>query len=230
MAINGYIGRPGSGKSYALTREVLRQADRGHLCFTNWSVAHPNVYRYTEDQLLDLPPGKIFIDEAHLWFPARGALALPPSWLAMLSQTRKSGWDLYWCTQHERRIDSVIKDVTTWMYLCSSWFRIQSATGPRPLFFMTEQYEPEYFRRKGHREAREIFLFDQRVATAYDTMERLQVASHTEKSTDRYAAQSKTYAEKLGSAAAARRRPPIQPQKLPSNLDLSAFKDLGGSS
>lgn len=196
--IEGYIGRPGSGKTYTLTERVLREADRGARCFTNWDVAHENVWRYREDQLLDLPPGKIFVDEAHLWFPARQALNLPPSWLAMLSQTRKAGWDLFWCAQHETRVDRVLRDVTSWMYLCTSWFQIDG----HPLLFETQQWEPENFRKRALREGHQFRLFNQRVADAYDTFERLSVAAHTEKSTDRYAATSKTYRSKIGSKVA----------------------------
>lgn len=197
--IEGFIGRPGSGKSYSLTRRVLLEADRGHLVFTNWDVAYKNVYRYREDQLLDLPAGKIFVDEAHLWFPARQALNLPPSWLAMLSQTRKSGWDLYWCAQHETRVDRALRDVTNWMHLCTSWF----TSNGHPLLFRQETWEPESFRKKKLREASKWFLFDQRVATAYDTFERLHVAQHTESRTDRYAAKSKAYANDYSARAGA---------------------------
>lgn len=193
--IEGYIGRPGSGKSYSLTARVIREAERGNRCFTNWDVVHPNVWRFREDQLLDLPPGKIFVDEAHLWFPARQALNLPPSWLAMLSQTRKAGWDLFWCAQHESRVDRVLRDVTSWMYLCSAWFQVDG----HPLFFKTEQYEPENFRKAAKREGTTWRRFDPKVAAAYNTFERLTVAAHTEKKTDQYAAASSTFTERYAS-------------------------------
>jgi hypothetical protein len=197
--IEGFIGRPGSGKSYALTARVLREAARGHTCFTNWDVVADNVWRFREDQLLDLPPGKIFVDEAHLWFPARQALNLPPSWMAMLSQTRKSGWDLYWCAQHETRVDRALRDVTSWMHLCTSWFSMDG----HPLLFSQETYEPEYFRQRKKREARKWFLFKQGIASAYDTYERLTVAEHTEDlSRDRYARKSSTYKTNYSSRAA----------------------------
>lgn len=193
--IEGYIGRPGSGKSYALTKRVLVEADRGNRCFTNWDVSHENVWRFREDQLLDLPPGKIFMDEAHLWFPARQALHLPPSWLAMLSQTRKSGWDLFWCAQHETRVDRALRDVTSWMHLCSAWFSVNG----HPLVFRTETWEPEYFRKAGHKMLTKWSLFDQNVADAYDTFERLSVAAHTQSDKDRYAKTSRTFQETYAS-------------------------------
>ena len=183
MAIEGYIGRPGSGKTYTLTSRVLREANRGRTVFSNYGINHPNVYRFGAEDLLDLPPGLIVIDEAHLWFSARMSLKLPPSWLAKLSQTRKSGWDLLWCAQHESRVDRVVRDVSDWMWLCSAWFKV----GGHPAFFVSESYEPEYFRKVNRRYTRKVSMFDPKVAAAYDTYESLTVARHAKREEDVYA-------------------------------------------
>lgn len=184
--IEGYIGRPGSGKSYTLTERALREANRGRTVFTNYGLIHENVWTFTPDQLLDLPPGLIVIDEAHLWFPARMSLKLPPSWLAMLSQTRKNGWDLLWCAQHEARVDRVLRDVSSYLWLCSSWFKADG----HPLFFVAESYEPEFFRKPQRRMTRRLRRFDPKVAAAYDTYESLTVAKHATRDDDVYAAAS----------------------------------------
>lgn len=186
--IEGLIGRPGSGKSYELTRRVLAAADRDRLVFTNYAVAHPNVYMFQPDQLLDLPPGLVVIDEAHLWFPARMALKLPMSWLAGMSQTRKKGWDMLWCAQHESRIDRMVRDVTSWMWLCSAW----GSAGGHPILFSRTSWEPEYFRKPKRQMSRSMSLFSKRVAEAYNTHESLTQAEHTIDAKDVYAkAQSK---------------------------------------
>lgn len=182
--IEGLIGRPGSGKSYELTRRVLAAADQDRLVFCNYAVSHPNVYMFEPDQLMDLPPGLIVIDEAHLWFPARMSLKLPMSWLAGMSQTRKKGWDLLWAAQHESRIDRVVRDVTSWMWLNSAWF---SHNG-HPVLFAASSWEPEFFRRPDKRFTRSFRFFDRRVANAYNTFETLTQAEHTKSGTDLYAA------------------------------------------
>lgn len=184
--IEGLIGRPGSGKSYELTRRVLEAADRDRIVFTNYAVSHPNVYLFSPDQLMDLPPGLVVIDEAHLWFPARMALQLPMSWLAGMSQTRKAGWDLLWAAQHENRVDKVVRDVTSWMWLCSAWF---SHNG-HPVLFSRSSWEPEKFRRPQERYTRSFSLFSSRVASAYNTFESLTQAEHTTKKEDAYAKRS----------------------------------------
>lgn len=187
VAIEGYIGRPGSGKSYTLTDRAIQEARRGHQVFANYSIQYDGpggdkIWRFAPQDLLDLPPGFIVIDEAHLWFPARMALRLPPSWLAMLSQTRKNGWNLLYAAQHEARVDRVLRDVSSHMWLCSSWFKLDA----HPLLFVAECYEPEYFRRKKHRLLRKIRMFNQQVADSYDTFERLVVAEHAQSDTDAY--------------------------------------------
>lgn len=193
--IEGYIGRPGSGKSYTLTERVLTEARRGRQVFTNYALAADNVWYFTPDQLMDLPPGLIVIDEAHLWFPARMALRLPPSWLAMLSQTRKNGWDLIWAAQHETRVDRVLRDVTSWLWLCSAWFRWEG----HPAVFVSQSYEPEFFRQSGKVMTRNVRLFSPKVAAAYDTHERLVVAEHAQRDDDTYANKSKAAARRNAS-------------------------------
>lgn len=172
--IEGYIGRPGSGKSYTLTERAIQHARRGRQVFANYAIDEPNCWTFRPVDLLDLPPGLIVIDEAHLWFPARMALKLPPEWLAMLSQTRKNGWDMFWAAQHENRVDRVLRDVSNWMWLCDGWFQSQG----HPLFFEAKQYEPERFRKNKQWVSRRFKLFNQRIASAYDTYQRLDVADH----------------------------------------------------
>lgn len=180
--IEGYIGRPGSGKTYTLTERVLRALDRGgREVFCNYAVE--GAWLFGPDDLLDLPPGLIVIDEAHLWFPARQALRLPPSWLAMVSQTRKNGWDILWAAQHENRVDRAVRDVSSWQWLCSAWF--QSAG--HPLLFKASSWEPEFFRDPKRKMVTTWRLFSNRVAAAYDTFERIEVARHATSATDAYA-------------------------------------------
>jgi len=182
------IGRPGSGKSFELTARVLEAADRGRLVFTNYPVVHPNVYLFEPAQLMDLPPGLVVIDEAHLWFPARMSLKLPMSWLAGMSQTRKNGWDMLLAAQHETRLDRAVRDVCSWMWLCRAW----GGGSDHPWLFTASSWEPEFFRRPDRVFTRRWRFFSSRVASAYDTHAKLTQADHTIDAKDPYArAQSK---------------------------------------
>jgi hypothetical protein len=178
--IEGLVGRPGSGKSYTLTEKALRAAKGGRDVFVNYPVA--GCYLFGPEDLLHLPPGLIVIDEAHLWFPARMALRLPPSWLAGLSQTRKNGWDLLWAAQHENRVDRVLRDVTSWQWLCSAWF---SYAG-HPVLFRATSWEPEFFRNPAKKQITTNRIFDPKVAGSYNTLEKLVVAQHATSDKDVY--------------------------------------------
>lgn len=174
--IEGYIGLPGSGKTYTIVDRVLREANDRPV-FSNFHIAHENVTVYKPDDVLDLPPGLIVMDEAHLYMPARGSLQLPMSWLALFSQTRKRGWDLLWSTQHENRVDRVLRDVTNWLWLCEArkWPWDDRGTVRA---FVAKCYSPEGFRRPDGYQYPVTRFFRQRVADAYDTFEQIESAKH----------------------------------------------------
>lgn len=184
MAIEGYVGRPGSGKTYTLVDRALKERAKGRDVFANFAI--DGCWTFAPDQLLDLPPGVIIIDEAHLWFPSRMSLKLPPSWLALMSQTRKRGWDLLWSAQHETRVDRVVRDVSSWIWVCSAWGQMDG----HPVVFRAECYEPETLRDPKKKAFSTTRLFSAKIAAAYDTFERITVAEHAESDQDVYATKS----------------------------------------
>lgn len=183
--IEGFIGRPGSGKTYTLTGHVLRAANSGRRVFCNYPIAHPNVWHFQPQDFVYLPPGLIVVDEIHLWFSARMSLALPPSWWKLLSQTRKRGWDLYWSAQHESRVDRIIRDVTDYMWLCDAFLRING----HPVLFYSRSWEPEKFRspRRRDKSVSRLSLFSSKIANSYDSLGEVQVAKHMQREDDPYA-------------------------------------------
>lgn len=207
--IEGYIGRPGSGKSYTLTARTLEAAKQGRQCFTNFGLKHPNVERITIEDLTDpqMPAGLVVIDEAHLWFDARLSMKLPPSLLMRMSQTRKMGWDLLWCTQDEGNVDKRIKVVTNWMWLCGAW----GGWNGHPIAFTSMCYEPRSFRKKGQHHQRAIRYFDKEVAESYDTLESLQVASHVAALEDAYKRGANNEAGAVRGGRGSRRRVVAEP-------------------
>lgn len=173
--IEGFIGRPGAGKTYIMTKRILKMAEGGRPVYSNYWIDHVNVQPFSPDDLMTLPPGIVVLDEAHLYFPARGAMKLPMSWLGMMSQTRKKGWDIYWTCQHERRVDSVLKDVTNLMWLVRSW----GFLGNGPQWFQARCYEPEDFRRPKKSLFTTYSRFSaQHVGNKYDTFESISEATH----------------------------------------------------
>lgn len=61
------------------------------------------------------------IDELNQWAPAREWQKLGPGVLNRLAYVRKDGIDLHWSAQHERRIDTVPRELTESIMSCSSF-------------------------------------------------------------------------------------------------------------
>lgn len=178
--IVGYMGRPGSGKTYCMTSDATRHILRGRAVFANYHLRGTTFF--TPDQLLDLPPGLVLLDEAHMIFSARNAIRLPPSLLMKMSQTRKSGWDLWWSAQHEKRVDSVLRDVTNIFTLCTPY----GSTAGHPRFFRLRDWEPEMFRQKGKDLWARWVRYRPEIAALYDTFETVATAEHQRSKTDIY--------------------------------------------
>jgi hypothetical protein len=187
VVIEGYIGRPGEGKTYTLVYRALKAHRRYETVYANFVVGVPNLQLLEgPEDLLEIGPGLVLIDEAHLWFPSRLSMKLPPSMLMKLSQTRKAGWDMWWTAQHESRVDRVLRDVTNWMHLSSAWFKRWNPAGDYPLFFTARTWEPERFRKAKKDVGWVIRPYLSRVASAYDTSETLKVAGHVAAQRDYY--------------------------------------------
>jgi hypothetical protein len=181
--IEGFIGSPGAGKTYGLTLRAIQAAKKGRPVFANYEIDHKGIEFFTAEQFASLPAGLVVLDEAHLWFPARRSMRLPSSWLALMSQTRKQGWDVLWSAQHEARVDRVLKDITTWMWLCRQYSFTKT-----PWLFHAKSWEPEYFRKDGP-DGRGPAIwrrFRPEIANAYRTHGRIEVAAHTKDRDDEY--------------------------------------------
>jgi hypothetical protein len=62
----------------------------------------------------------IVLDELNLWAPSRFWATLGIGVLTRFAYTRKDGIRLVWTAQHEARIDKVAREVTDFIYSCSS--------------------------------------------------------------------------------------------------------------
>lgn len=164
--IEGIFGLPGQGKTYEGVRRLLLAADAGRQCFSVTPINHGNVELISYDDLLDpdMPPGLILLDEVHIKLPAGAHFALPHAWLQKLSQTRKSGHDLIYTSQHESRVTKQLRDNTNYGWITNAWFQF----GSHPLMFTARCYEMHKLRQKKPVD-RYLHYFNRRVARAYDT-------------------------------------------------------------
>lgn len=153
--VEGYVGRPGSGKSYSMISRALREAKRkGHKAELFSNIPLVGV-RYTLiesfDELDGCTSGTVLLDELGLWMSSRDSMKLPAGVRAFLAQHRKLGLDLYWTAQHENRVDTIIRELTSILWKCSKWpfgivMRGIDPFDPEQKYgFKREKWSPEVF-------------------------------------------------------------------------------------
>lgn len=186
----GVVGRMGSGKSMFAVRMAYKRLMAGANVASNFSMTFDHLCAVKgcehEDkdtcvsarlasrwrrfvgweQIVELEDCVVIVDEAHLYAPSNKGASFPDDARWKLSMARKYRIDLYWITQHEARVNSVLKDLTNMMFVCNSWFGAA--------VFTAKGYEPENMRRKDKHIQRVIYRFNAKVAKLYNTLEILE--------------------------------------------------------
>ena len=188
VSVEGYIGLPGSGKTYGMTRRGVQAMAAGRTVFSNYGVKGTHVLgawdHANPDPKLSNPPcecgscfvsisdAMILIDEVNLWAPSRYWANLPLALLHRWAQVRKYGIQVIWSAQHEARVDKALREVTGWMWQCEPvllrrWFRYTA-------------FEPSDLRKSMGVKAldQEYVRLRPDIASAYDTFAILGVGSH----------------------------------------------------
>lgn len=129
MASHGIIGREGSGKSFVMASIAGRALDRGWPVFANFYI--DGVTQFTADDMWDLPPGFVLLDEASNWFHSRRWSQTGDQFLDRINQTRKAGWELFVGTQHEANMDSVIRRKLQFGWLLEARWSALTVVDPR---------------------------------------------------------------------------------------------------
>lgn len=172
----GIVGRMGSGKSYMAVRMAYRRLQAGANVCTNFSMRLPDelAARWTQfrgwEDFAVLEDAVVIIDEAQLYAPSNKTLVFPNVARWKLAQARKFGLDVYWISQHEARVNTIIRDLTHMVYVCRAY-----AGGK---FFVAYGYEPEDLRKEGKHIDRQSYRFDLAVGQMYDTLQILDADDH----------------------------------------------------
>jgi hypothetical protein len=179
-----------------MTRKAVKMAPRYEGVVANYELDVPGLRLVTDlGDLLDITAegvtkGRrllVLLDEVHLWLPARQSLKLPPSVMQKLSQTRKSGFDLWWTAQHYGRVDKALRDITNWMWYCTAWrLPFWDFSDSKPRWFVGRCYEPEEFRKRGKHVMKVITKFEMETAKKYDTFGQIKTSSHLQEVKDFY--------------------------------------------
>lgn len=190
IACEGYIGLPGSGKTYALACRGLDAMAAGRRVFSNFGLRgsipievwdHDNIGN-TRDPgppctcgrcFVSISDAVILVDEINLWAPSRMWNAFPMALLMRWAQVRKYRTQILWSAQHEDRVDKAIRELTGYIWECQEstfgrWFHWV----PFVPTFRLKCYAPSDLRKIGARPIQAQGLkLRAGAAGAYDTFE-----------------------------------------------------------
>lgn len=113
--IEAYVGLPGSGKSYSAVRKLLAERKKGRNVYANFHSKYGDWNFCLWDDMRELYNAFVMIDEAHVWFGSRAWKDNMIEDLAYWQQHRKDGIDMVYVTQHETRVDVVLRELTVFI-------------------------------------------------------------------------------------------------------------------
>lgn len=131
MAVHGYVGLPGAGKTYCAVEDALKFARHYKKpLFTNVVVRPPakwglevHIMDDLED-FLDAKDGIVLLDELGTWMPSRLYTKTKADLIMRWAQVRKYRlYEILYTAQTLQRVDSVVRELT-WDVLELQSFRM----------------------------------------------------------------------------------------------------------
>lgn len=168
------VGRRGSGKTLLAAEIGLARMRRGERVYANftlvdWERGLRAGRIHSLMDCLDLQDCTVIIDEANLWTSSRQWAKIPPAVLSSWQQSRKRGLSFVFTSQHEERVDRVIRELCDWVLVCE---RVGLLPKWLPLFRVQWTYLEEVGEvRRGKVSRPEYRWVSQRVFAGYDTRE-----------------------------------------------------------
>jgi hypothetical protein len=161
--ITAFVGLPGSGKSYSMVEQIVKDLKNGRQVYVNqgFEVHGCNTYRNFEEMFVVPPGSSIYVDEAPVYFNSRRWSEFPDALMYRFNQIRKDDLRLYWSAQHESRADVVLRQLTAQFWQCRA---ITSR------IFIRALWAPEDFRKSAEKPLRRQMKFvKKRFFEMYDT-------------------------------------------------------------
>lgn len=204
----GYVGKWGTGKTLVLALDGLAALRAGQDVYATFHLRDPLTGReahYVDpgagvDALYGVRDGVLLIDEVNVVFPSRKWQSAPTDMLYLWAQGRKRSVAVRWTSQTERRVDTVIREVTHEVAQLRVALR---RPGGAPVLVRLSYYEPEDVGAseavKAERRLRSRWrIVRGGVLAAYDTLEAVRPAAHLEAKPKRGAGVSPAAAEDVG--------------------------------
>lgn len=159
--IRGYVGLPGAGKTYTMVEDAWKQfRESPRQIYTNMSGLRCPEAIYVDglDGLLHVSNGLVLFDEIGVSLSSRYWQGVSRDLLMRFAQVRKNGLDLFWTSQHENRVDAVMREITNEYCRCAR-------TGP---LVVRATWLPED---KKNCLSRRVNKLNKQVYELYDTLE-----------------------------------------------------------
>lgn len=169
MPIEGFIGLPGAGKTYAAVRRLarLRRLDPNRSIYSNTPLYLPGEpVRLVEtiEEAYQLEHCHLLLDELHAWLPAAEwqQLGRDKRFLAWATQLRKRDVDLWFTTQDTGLIVKALRELVAFRWELEAYRKLFGG-----LFLIRGYFGARASAQKQF--YRGFFLLNPRLAALYDT-------------------------------------------------------------
>lgn len=162
-----HTGRPGTGKTYNLTRNALKYLKAGEEVYSNYKIFYKgkNLHYWKDPRdLLNLKSGIILMDEAHVYFNSRKWKILPEEFLRLLAQHRKKGLHIEGTVQHVNRLDVVMRE------LIDFWYTYENSY----IFFVRWEFDLDQDKQKKYPLSKRWIIKNKKIYSMYDTLETIE--------------------------------------------------------
>lgn len=176
--INIIVGKPGQGKTYLLTRLAVKFLKLGRVVYSNYFIDLEKlksfgivpedskiVYWISISELVNIKSGVILMDECQVYFNSRNWKNLPERLQYKLQQHRKHGLDIWGAVQNLKRIDTIVRELVSWVYKTKKIFNI----------FILNQFDPEDIDKQTRKSVSfpKIYFLNKKIADCYDTLQEI---------------------------------------------------------
>jgi hypothetical protein len=174
--VEGIVGLPGSGKTYLLAKRGLEDMKKGKIVYANFHLEGAiyfskitEVISVCREKLLkkEKISMTVLIDEINLSFPSRMWSKIPGWVLYFWSQTRKFGLDIYYTSQSLKRVDTVIREITNYVWIVKPFLF--------GFHFASEIQVEDYEKSQKTVYDREWFRIEKKYYSQYNTFEILEL-------------------------------------------------------
>lgn len=139
--IYGIVGYPGSAKTYYASWLALQDIKKGVKVYANYWIEGAELFHDLEKVLMKVymqvkwerkvwldagnprwkfkpTPVTIVIDEINLVCPSRYWYTFNIQLIYFFCQSRKMGLNFYWTSQHQNRVEKVVREITNYIIVC----------------------------------------------------------------------------------------------------------------